>query len=162
MEIFDLCQAGRVEKTLILYNTAISACEKGGYWQFALHLLEALKFNAFQGNVITYNSAMSACAKGARWQQALLLFDQLRQRHVGTLVTYCVAMAAYAAGLQWLQAIDLLGWLKQSPFHSLVASSTAVTACEEDSCFHLRTTLRTLEQRLGTFLQELKKKSEEK
>ena len=160
LDIFDLCQAGRVEETLILYNTAISACEKGGYWQFALHLLEALELkNSFQGSVITYNSAMSACAKGARWQQALLLFVQLRQRHVGTLVTYCVAMAAYAAGVQWLQAIDLLGWLKQSPCHSLVASSIAVTACEEGSCFHLRTALRTLEQRLDTFFQNFRKKT---
>ena len=163
LDIFDLCQAGRVEETLILYNTAISACEKGGYWQFALHLLEALELkNSFQGSVITYNSAMSACAKGARWQQALLLFVQLRQRHVGTLVTYCVAMASYAAGVQWLQAIDLLGWLKQSPCHSLVASSIAVTACEEGSCFHLRTALRTLEQRLDTFFQNFRKKTSAK
>ena len=45
---------------IISYNSAISACERGGQWAMALWLLELLQEEKFQGDLITYNAAISA------------------------------------------------------------------------------------------------------
>lgn len=154
LEVFDSCQAARVEETLVLYNTAISSCEKGSYWQLAVQLIAELQGNTFRPSIITFNAAMSACSKGSQWRSAILLFAQAQNSSAhGTLVTYCEAMAALAAGAQWHAAFDFLASLNRSPYHSLVAACKAVTACEAAPCPYLRLSLYDLELRLYSFLQ---------
>ena len=50
--------------TVITYNAAISACEKGQKPQRALHLLQEMLLRGLLPNVITYNAAISVCEKG--------------------------------------------------------------------------------------------------
>lgn len=76
----------RVVPNTIIYNTAISACEKAGRADKALalvnHLLEhGPKFPvpAFP-DTITYSAAISACAKAGEADKALELFDQLLEQ----------------------------------------------------------------------------------
>ncbi len=54
-----------IKADVISYNTAISACEKGGQWQRALDLLERCEFAGIKPDVITYSSAISE--KGRQW-----------------------------------------------------------------------------------------------
>ena len=87
---FDSCQAARVEETLVLYNTAISSCEKGSYWQLAVQLIAELQGNTFRPSIITFNAAMSACSKGSQWRSAILAFcagpEQQCARHAGDIL----------------------------------------------------------------------------
>jgi len=46
------------------YNAAISACENGSRWRFALGLLSVMQTTKVEPEVILYNAAISACEKG--------------------------------------------------------------------------------------------------
>ena len=61
--------AGRVTPDVTSYNALISACEKGGEWQRALHLFQLCR-SELQPNLVSYNAMISACQKGWQWQQA--------------------------------------------------------------------------------------------
>ena len=50
--------------TVITYNAAISACEKGQEPRQALHLLQDMLLRGRLPNGITYNAAISVCEKG--------------------------------------------------------------------------------------------------
>jgi pentatricopeptide repeat domain-containing protein 1 len=54
------------------FNAAISACEKGGQWEQALALFQAIPKAKISPNVISYNAAISACEKGERFHQMAL------------------------------------------------------------------------------------------
>ena len=54
----------------MLYNAAISACEKGEQWQQALDLFVAEQRVELLPDVITCNTSI-ACEKREQWQQAL-------------------------------------------------------------------------------------------
>ena len=58
----------RVQKDVITYNAAFSACEKGQQWQLVLGLLAEMAFVMVHKDVITYNAAISACEKGQQWR----------------------------------------------------------------------------------------------
>ena len=55
--------AGRVTPDVTSYNALISACEKGGEWQRALHLFQLCR-SELQPNLVSYNAMISACQKG--------------------------------------------------------------------------------------------------
>ena len=83
-----------IEANIITYSAAISSCEKGGQWQWALLLFKDLLCKKLEGNRITYTSTISACEKGQRWQWALHFMAEL---HSATIK--CNSMAHYAAKL---------------------------------------------------------------
>ena len=56
----------------IVFNAAISACEKASRWSHALELLTMTR-----SDVVSHNAAMSACEKASRWEQALQVFKHL-------------------------------------------------------------------------------------
>jgi pentatricopeptide repeat domain-containing protein 1 len=58
--------------------TTISACEKGGQWERALGLFQAMKGEGVQPNVITYSATISACEKAGQWERALGLFQAMK------------------------------------------------------------------------------------
>ena len=61
-------------RTVITYNAAISACEKGHRPQQALHMLQKLQFRGLLRTVLTYNAAISASEKGQTPQLCRLCF----------------------------------------------------------------------------------------
>ena len=60
---------------LISYSSTISACEKGGQWEKALHLFQEMKHNGIEPNIISYIATIGACEKGGQWEKALYLFQ---------------------------------------------------------------------------------------
>ena len=52
--------------TVITYNAAISACEKGQNPLQTPHLLQEMLLRGRLPDVITYNAAISACEKGQK------------------------------------------------------------------------------------------------
>jgi pentatricopeptide repeat domain-containing protein 1 len=67
----------RISPTVISYNAAVSACEKGGQWQQALFLLQTMPKANLRIDVISYSAAISACEKGGQWQQSVTLFEKM-------------------------------------------------------------------------------------
>ena len=67
----------QIEKDPIIYNAAISACEKGQQWQLALGLLAEMAGARVETNVITYSAVVSACEKGLQWQLSLWLLKEM-------------------------------------------------------------------------------------
>ena len=53
--------AGRTTMSASAFNAAISACEKGGQWLLALHLLDCMLNSNVQPGIVPYNAAISAC-----------------------------------------------------------------------------------------------------
>ena len=62
----------------IAYNAAISACEKGGQWQWALQLMEDIQAKGIPANTITYDTAIRAYQKGRQWQWALRPMEDMQ------------------------------------------------------------------------------------
>lgn len=51
----------------------ISACERAGQWQLALHLLQLLKRSKLEMDVVSYGGVANVCAKARSWQFAVEL-----------------------------------------------------------------------------------------
>ncbi|CAE8647734.1 unnamed protein product, partial [Polarella glacialis] len=93
----------------ISFSATISACEKGGQWQLALHLLSEMPEAQAIPNTITYNAAMSACEKAGKWQFALALLDDMPERKVrADEISYNAAISACEKGGEWQLALHLL------------------------------------------------------
>ena len=87
-----------VAKTLVAYNTVISACARAGEVGMAKSLLTRMRKDGIRPNVISFNSVISACASTSRWRDALTVLD-LCYREPGVspdIYTYTNAMR-YAA-----------------------------------------------------------------
>ena len=65
-----------IERNAITYNTAISACEKGGQTDQALRLLDKMSSEGIEKNAITYSAAISACEKGGQTDKTLHLLQR--------------------------------------------------------------------------------------
>ena len=53
LEEFHVQRVGNV----VMYNAAISACERGAHWQLALALLVQAEMESIQLDTITYNAS---------------------------------------------------------------------------------------------------------
>eukprot|EP00438_Fugacium_kawagutii_P001690 Skav202604 [mRNA] locus=scaffold2348:134102:139813:+ [translate_table: standard] len=90
-------------------SAAISACEKGSFWQRALTLLELACVESVQRTVVCYNAACSACEKGKSWQATLaLLASTALQPNV---ITYNAAISAGKQTNQWIQSLSVFSQL---------------------------------------------------
>eukprot|EP00933_Yihiella_yeosuensis_P016014 TRINITY_DN13828_c1_g2_i5.p1 TRINITY_DN13828_c1_g2~~TRINITY_DN13828_c1_g2_i5.p1 ORF type:complete len:110 (-),score=11.91 TRINITY_DN13828_c1_g2_i5:361-690(-) len=76
-------------------EAAISACEKGGLWKSALHLLSLMPQADVVLNVFSCNAAISACEKAGQWQSALHLLSLMPQaKVVPNAISYNAAISA--------------------------------------------------------------------
>ena len=86
-----------VQPNVIVYNAAISACEKGERPDEALKLLDEMKTAGVMPDVITYSAAISACEKGGRTDEALELLAEMKAAGVmPDVITYNAAISACA------------------------------------------------------------------
>jgi len=84
------------------FNSAISACEKGAEWRWALQLLADVATARASPDTITFNSAISACENSFQWQVALqLLADMPASTIEQDVYSYNSTMSACAAAGQW-------------------------------------------------------------
>eukprot|EP00435_Cladocopium_sp_Y103_P057682 s1703_g20.t1 len=86
----------QVQADDVTYGTAVSACDHGWQWRWALRLLlEGASASRIRCEVMTLNSAMSACAKGTEWQVAIRLLRSMpTQKVVPSKVSYTTALGA--------------------------------------------------------------------
>ena len=66
-----------VQPDTVVYNAAISACEKGRAWETALQLINQMRRVGIRLSPVTYGAGISACEKGRQWEHALTLLDQV-------------------------------------------------------------------------------------
>ena len=103
-----------INKTVVTYNTVISACARAGEVGTAKNLLQKMKRNGVQPNIISFNSVMTACVTTSRWKDALHILD-LCHREPGAqpdIITYTNAMRACSRGGNTNRALTLLQVVK--------------------------------------------------
>eukprot|EP00435_Cladocopium_sp_Y103_P068319 s122_g31.t1 len=111
---FLLASAG-FQPDVISYSSTISACEKSGHWQMAIHLWCTMLVLRLLPNVITCNGLLGACEKAGQWLVALALLhhcltpweNQLHGIRPNVISFSCVISACARCG-EWLQALELL------------------------------------------------------
>ena len=124
------CRGRKLRLDLVIFNSVISACEKGGHWQGALQLLEDLEEASLEKSLVSYNAAISASEKAGYWQLALGLVAELRRRRLQeNLITCCAAIAACTRGMEWSAALSLLSLQQRMKQEHHVAYVSAVNAC---------------------------------
>eukprot|EP00543_Licmophora_paradoxa_P009771 CAMPEP_0202461078 /NCGR_PEP_ID=MMETSP1360-20130828/47667_1 /ASSEMBLY_ACC=CAM_ASM_000848 /TAXON_ID=515479 /ORGANISM="Licmophora paradoxa, Strain CCMP2313" /LENGTH=522 /DNA_ID=CAMNT_0049082991 /DNA_START=131 /DNA_END=1696 /DNA_ORIENTATION=- len=104
-------------KTVVTYNTVISACAKAGEVGMAKSLLQRMTKHGGTGvrpDIVSFNSVISACANQSRWKDALRILDKCH-RTPGVdpdIITYTNAMRACAKGGNPERALMLLQVVK--------------------------------------------------
>ena len=103
-----------VPKTVVTYNTVISACARSREAGTAKGLLSKMRKEGIRPNEVSYNSVIGACASTARWKDALAVLDQCYREPGVTpnIVTYTNAMRACAKGGNTKRALSLLQVVK--------------------------------------------------
>ena len=94
LKILAEMQAQGLERNVITYSAAISACEKGYQWQQALELLAEMQAQGLETNVITYNAAISPCEKGSQWHEALKLLAEMQPWVASWVISRLAASSA--------------------------------------------------------------------
>lgn len=122
-----------VSRSVISFSAAIGACEKGGQWLKACHLLEAMLKGKVTPDVIIYNAAISACEKEGEWQQALNLFEAMLQGRVNPdIIVYNATISACEKGGHWQQALNLFRAMpKARATPDSISYNAAISACEK-------------------------------
>jgi pentatricopeptide repeat protein len=100
----------------VSYNSAISACGRGGAWEAALRLATSMEGGGVRADAITHNSVLDALARAAQWRDALrYLHSLLRRGGRGSrgavapdAVALCTAISACEAAGAWRATRDLL------------------------------------------------------
>eukprot|EP00435_Cladocopium_sp_Y103_P005900 s857_g1.t3 len=106
---------------LICFNAVISACEKKGQWQWALHLLQQIRGNPkLRASVVSFNAAISACEKGGAWECSLELLKEITvETLLPDITSFNGAISAAASGRRAEMVPDLV------TFGAAVAASEA-------------------------------------
>ena len=105
--LFAKLRVADIAPNVISHNAAISACEKGGQWQHAMSLFEAII--EADRDVISYSATMNACQRGGQWQQALLLMEEMTRATIDAgVICYCAAMSACGRASQLQLVLTLM------------------------------------------------------
>ena len=83
---------------LMMYNAAMSACERYSQWQQAVMLLEEAQLN-FHPDLFSFNTMISAFGKAQRWQQAVHILMNLILARTLALLAFFSSFRACC----WLQ-----------------------------------------------------------
>jgi pentatricopeptide repeat protein len=103
-ELLAFMQQQRVQPSVVLYNSAISACIQGGDHAVAVQLLEQMRASTDAApDKFSYASAIAACLEPAAWRTALQLLADMRsegivpgvQAYGGAVTCLCKAGNAY-------------------------------------------------------------------
>jgi pentatricopeptide repeat domain-containing protein 1 len=86
-------------KSVIPYNAAISACEKGLNSAKALQVFDRMKKRGVIPTVITYSALISACEKCGQWKLALEVLEWMKKDFGTNVIAYSAAIAALSKGV---------------------------------------------------------------
>eukprot|EP00435_Cladocopium_sp_Y103_P060168 s285_g21.t4 len=134
LALFESLAKQRLERNIISYGAAMTACERAEEWQLALSLLDELHSAKLQGNLVTYNTCISACEKAGEWEAALGLFQEILEHLQADLdvISYSSAASACEKASQWERAVELLRHLRHHSLQENVITCNAViSACEK-------------------------------
>eukprot|EP00434_Breviolum_minutum_P008966 symbB.v1.2.007899.t1/scaffold491.1/size196728/3 len=98
-------------------GAAISACEKGFQWTWALHLMQRMLKQELIPDVICWNSLVSACARSYAWQVALSCMETPQDE-----VTLSAMCCAAEKGNAWSQLLALLQTAQHSTLQPEILS----------------------------------------
>jgi pentatricopeptide repeat protein len=77
LQLLDTMVELNVPRTVVTYNTIISACARAREVGMAKNLLSRMRTqDGLRPDEISYNSVIGACANTARWKEALALLDK--------------------------------------------------------------------------------------
>jgi pentatricopeptide repeat domain-containing protein 1 len=76
LQVLELMTELNIPKTVITYNTIISACARAQEVGMAKSLLARMQKEGIRPDEVSFNSVIGACASTARWKDALSLLDQ--------------------------------------------------------------------------------------
>ena len=127
--------------SIVSFNAAISACEKGERWELAVWLLvqvlaaRGIARQAGPADITTFNAAISACEKGARWTLAIHILRHMLQLRLHPGLPGCsAALSACGRAGRWVWALKLFGHLRDiQPSLDLAACNAALSAFEKGS-----------------------------
>eukprot|EP00435_Cladocopium_sp_Y103_P001917 s4561_g1.t1 len=98
-------------------GSAITACEKGFQWTWALQLLQRMRCRDLAPDVICCNSLASACARASAWRLALALAPKVADE-----VTLSALCCASEKGRAWQSALQLLRGARERMLEAEVMS----------------------------------------
>ncbi|CAE8606548.1 unnamed protein product [Polarella glacialis] len=118
------------EPSLIPYNTAATACQRGGQWTLALQLLQHVGQVSFEPDLVSCGVALRSLAEGACWASAVdLLLRGMGERDE---VAFGSAITACERASQATAALRLLAMLRCSRTpSSAVPFNAALSACDK-------------------------------
>jgi pentatricopeptide repeat domain-containing protein 1 len=76
IQLLELMEELEIQKTIITYNTVISACARSREVGMAKNLLSKMRKEGIRPDEVSFNSVIGACANTARWKDALAVLDQ--------------------------------------------------------------------------------------
>ena len=127
----------RIQPDVVVFNAAITACEKGRAWQTALRLMDQMQevsqisLRARRARASHHNIACKhACVddKGSCVSEAFQMHPQMGIRP--TCATYGAAISACQKGAQWQKALALLAEMSdQNVKPNAIVYSAAISAC---------------------------------
>ncbi|CAK0795997.1 unnamed protein product [Prorocentrum cordatum] len=127
-----------LEPDVIVYNAAISACEKGEQWQRALGLLSEMREADLQPNVISATTLRSARARRASSGSGLWCFSARCGERIcsPTLPIYSAGVSACEKGeqwqrAQWQRALVLLSEMGEVELEPTIIYNVGISACEK-------------------------------
>ena len=112
----------RVEKDVVLCNTAITCCEEEAQWQTALQLLS--RFEGISPSVVSIGAVISTCETSRQWLQAYGLHKELQERQLEANAICRSSLLSACGGMAWHQGLELLE-------ADLIAINSATSACGE-------------------------------
>ncbi|CAK0857905.1 unnamed protein product, partial [Prorocentrum cordatum] len=98
--LMDMWEA-KIPMDVVSYNSAMSACERGGFWEQALELFDEMQSEGHEPTLVSYTVAMRSSRD---WQTALqLFFEMLGKTLVPDEVGYSTAISAVSRDgpLEW-------------------------------------------------------------
>ena len=78
IQLLEFMEANQIQKTVVTYNTVLSACARAREVGMAKNLLNKMRKEGVRPNEVSFNSVIGACASTARWKDALAVLDQPR------------------------------------------------------------------------------------
>ena len=128
LQVLGYLDVNALQGNLIIYNAAISACEKGNRWAEGANVLAVLA-GAMQPDIISLNTCISAC-ESSEWHIAIGLLGDVKQLSAMETIT-CNAAISSCRG-QWSRALELFKDLSRQQLQFSVISFGAVTqGCDQ-------------------------------
>eukprot|EP00929_Paragymnodinium_shiwhaense_P091528 TRINITY_DN51448_c0_g3_i1.p1 TRINITY_DN51448_c0_g3~~TRINITY_DN51448_c0_g3_i1.p1 ORF type:complete len:860 (-),score=146.93 TRINITY_DN51448_c0_g3_i1:252-2831(-) len=122
--------ADAVQADVVVFGTAASRCEAGGYWQQALKWLAECRRSMLQTSVELLGSVASALEKRREWRNALELLNSVAVRGLRSSdILQNAVSSACQKGWQWPIVLELMGSMART--QDLVSLNAALASLDD-------------------------------